>query len=164
MVNRSYLGKYIGEDIFKIFLLTIFEYVKQQYSSNRGFDFICKNPRQGFIDKYSQFKLEIGKEYRFDSKSVLIKGCNNSDKWFGWQFNIRYNNIADYFILCGYKDNFNPIHIWVFNKNDIIYGRKFWMRENITIANNPYKLGIFKSYELIDELDIWKNILKSNII
>ena len=41
-----YLGVNIGEELFKEFLFVLFEQVKWFHPHNRGFDFICKDPRQ----------------------------------------------------------------------------------------------------------------------
>lgn len=156
----------IGEELFRRFLLTIFEYVEHMKRGNRGFDFICKNPRQEFIDKYHQFKFEKDKEYRIQHKARCIRYDTNSDEWSGWHYSISdrngYNNNTDYFILSAWddRDNLNILHIWIFYKNDMVRGEKFWKRKGFVITNTPKKLKEFQNYELTDELAILRELYK----
>lgn len=138
----------ITERIFNEFLLTIFEYVEHMNYGNIGFDFICKNPIQEFIDKYPQLKLGIDKEYKIQLKSRCLQYVG---KRIGMNFTgIDYNNIADYFILSGWnnRESLVPLHVLMFHRDNIIRGEKFWNRECFYITNNPYYLGQFRKYEL----------------
>ena len=38
--------------------------------------------------------------------------------WLGWTFGIRYNRIADWFILSALddRDSLRPLHVWAFHK------------------------------------------------
>lgn len=89
---------------------------------NHGFDFLCD------------------KILKIDIKSArLINGQ--------WQFQIRYNYIADYFMLIGFNDKNDEenglryINIWWFKNDDIIRGKKFWRREGFWITDKPYYLN-----------------------
>lgn len=159
----SNFGIYKGETLFKRFLLTIFECVEHMESNNKYFDFICKNPSQEFIDKYPQFKLERDKEYKFQLKNRCLR---RSPLWNSiyWCFShIDYNKKTDYFIFCGWndRDNQNPIHIWIFHKDDIIGGDKFWRRDSLSITNKQEYINNFLNHELIDELKTLKEIQKT---
>ncbi len=101
------------EELFKEFLLTIFEHVERMHNSNKGFDFRCKNPKQEFITKYSYLKLDKEKEYRIQLKIRCLDRFNNVSRW---SYKIGYNNMADMFILVGFdsKENLNPLHICLF--------------------------------------------------
>lgn len=140
-------------------LLIIFEYVEEMSPNNPGFDFICKNPRKEFVDKYPQFRLERNKEYKIDSKGPKLI----SD---GWPFGIKNNNTADYFLLIGfieYDKGSEPIGIWLIKKDEMIRkGRKgkdgvnkkrFFERETFKMLNNQEYMSEFQKYELKDELE-----------
>jgi|CXWL01.1.fsa_nt_gi hypothetical protein len=152
--SPSYFGD-IGERLFKLFLEEIiFRDVKITDYNDEGVDFICKNARQEFIDKHPQFRLEINKEY-----SIQLKLRCLADTWMGsigWSFGrLCYNNVPDYFILCGWNYNREegPLHIWLFHKDEIIRGKKFWIRNVLWITNKPRYLIEFNKYELRDELE-----------
>lgn len=150
----SYFGVSFGEELFRRFLLTIFDQVKKTGYIDKGIDFICKNPRHEFIDKYAQFKLERDEEYTLQLKvrnpQRVLLGNDNL------HFPINYNNNPDYFILAGFdnRESMNPIHIWLIHKNDIIRGRKFWKRISFSVVNLPQYIMEFKTYELEDELKL----------
>ena len=67
---------------------------------------------------------------------------------------IRYNTIADWFILSAWddRDSLNPLYVWIFHKNDIVREKKFWKRNNLWITNTPKKLKEFKKYEVANRL------------
>jgi len=149
--------------LFKRFLEdVIFEDVKGsgKGSCDGGIDLICKNARQDFIDKYPQFKLKRNKEYKIQLEMrCLIYRYDTSTYW---NFtHIDYNDTPDFFILCGCDNRFdtNPMHIWIFHKNDIVRGYKFWRRNGLHITNKPEKLQEFCRHELYDELEILKRIV-----
>ena len=74
---------------------------------------------------------------------------------------IRYNNIADYFILVGFdnREDLDILYIWMFHKDQIIRDNKFWKRDGFAITNNDKGLKKFKNYEIIDELGMLKYII-----
>lgn len=161
-----YKGIYIGESqIAKHILEMIFECVDIKPPNNPGFDFICRNPRIEFIEKYPIFEFISGKEYRIDSKIRKLEFRKNYREL--WNFPIRYNNIADYFILIGISngndDNeIDILYIWFFKKDDIIRGRKLWRREMFSITNSSKCILRFHTHELKDELEEIKKIVLIN--
>lgn len=140
----QYLGIYIGE----IVLSDIFDSVARMPNNNHGYDWICKNG----------YKIDI-------KTATLDKGTNY------WKFNIRYNNIADYFLLVGFDDihGLNPIHIWLIGKNELIRKRvgngyimeKFYKRSGIQIYNDLKSSIYLQRYEWCDKLGKLKNLCES---
>lgn len=157
----DFLGKYIGEELFKQFLEKVmFEFVNKigKGSGDKGIDFLCTYPMQGFIDIYNHLKLEMDKEYRIQLK---IRCLTYRDKRIYWNFRIDYNKNADLFILCGFdnRKELNILHIWIFKKDDIIRGEKFWKRDGLYINNRSEYLAEFEKYELKDYSEIFNEIL-----
>lgn len=150
----SYFGVSFGEELFRRFLLTIFEHVKKTGYIDKGIDFICKSPKYEFVDKHLQFKLERDKEYSMQLKVRRLQSVSMGNDNF--HFPINYNHIPDYFILVGFnnREDLNPAHIWLIYKDDIIRGRKFWRRNSFSVVNVPQHIIEFEKYELKDELEI----------
>ncbi len=146
---ESHIGCIIGEDnIGKPILEIIFEYIEKKKFNNPGYDFLCKNPRNDFLGRYPQIKMEQNKEYRIDIKtSHFLCGY--------WKYRIDYNNLSDYFLQIGLDTIRNiPYHILLVHKDDIIRGKKFWERSAITIGKNY--LSEFSKYNLNFELEEFK--------
>jgi len=145
---ESHIGVCIGEDkIAKPVLNKIFEEVDKKKNNNPGFEYVCKNPKQEFINKYPQFKLEIGKEYKIDIKTAHFIGDY-------WKYRIDHNNMPDYFmpIALGIIDNVAQ-HLWLIHKDDIVRNVEFCRRVAIKIANRQDHLSEFKKFEITDILD-----------
>lgn len=136
-----YTGICIGEDdIGRHILDMMFEEVNKKKNNNPGFEYVCNNPRQEFLDIYPQFKLERNKEYKIDIKTVHFL-----DEY--WKYGIDYNNITDYFLLIALEtvgDVF--IYSWFIYKGEIIRGREFWRRVTIKIDKNH--LYEFKKFDI----------------
>jgi hypothetical protein len=86
-----FLGTYIAEKI----LSEIFENVTTLPPNNPDFDFICKN---GF---------------KIDCKSSCLH--KKGDVLRTWEFQIRHNMIADYFLCLAFdnRENLEPMHVWL---------------------------------------------------
>lgn len=145
---ESYIGVYIGEDkIGRPALDKMFEEVDKKKNNNPGFEYVCKNPMQKFINNYPQFKLEKDKEFKID-----IKSAHFIDNY--WKYRIDYNSLPDYFMPIALDTVDNIVqHAWFVHKNDIIRKVQFWRRVGIKIANNPDHLSEFKQFEITDILD-----------
>lgn len=132
----SWFG-YISEN----YVMKTFEDPIPMPPCNPGFDWKCKKGK------------------RIDHKGRCL-GYSKLSNWSGWRFPIRWNNIADYFILSAWdnRDSLTPLHVWIFHKNDIIRGRKFWRRDSIVITNTYMALIEFKNYEVTDRLDKLKEL------
>ena len=164
----SNLGVYKAEKLFKRFLeKIIFNYVEKTGYHDGGIDFIGKNPRQEFIDKYPHLELDKLKkddECRLQLKSRCIT-FDNKSAWSGWKFSITGD--VDYHILCTYddRDNLEPLHILMFHNNSMVrkgkggfYLEEFWKRSAFTITNTPFGISQIGRYELKDELCILKEL------
>lgn len=151
------LGVDIGEiGIAKKISDIIFEYVKKMDYGNPGFDFTCKNPRQDFIDKYPQFKLERDNDYKIETKTKCLSHNNRN-----WGFDIDSNNVPDYFLLIALDNRkyLNILHCLFIHKDEIIRGNKLHESDYFTLTNKPKFLLPFKQFDLIDKIDI-KSIYK----
>lgn len=126
----QYLGIYIVERIVP----KLFQDPIRMPNGNYGYDWICK------------------KGFKIDYKSSCIIFDNKG--WSGWNFSIRYNNIADYFILVAFdnRSDLNPLHIWLISKNEIMRGKKFYKRDNFSVTNKYRNLLPLKRYEVVDKL------------
>lgn len=138
--------------------MIIFENVEKSTRHNDGgVDFICRYARQEFVDTHPQLKLEINKEYKIQLKiRCLIYYSGMSPRWL---FDIK-NDVADYFILSAWdnRENLIPLRIWMFHRDDIVRGKPFWQRQNLSITDTSNGLSEFDMYELKDELKILKEL------
>lgn len=113
--------------------------------NNPGFDWKCKN------------------EEKIDNKGARIKDGNTR-----WIFHIRYNNIADWFILSAWDNrcSLTPLYVWAFHRDDMVKYKvgggyilnKFWKRESFSIPNNPKGLKEFEKYEINRRLEKLKEL------
>ncbi len=160
----AHTGIYIGEEnIAKQILSMIFEEYKIMTSNNYGFDYICKNPREEFLNKHSIFKFDSNREYHVDIKTAHLE--HRKDGWVGYHFGINHNNIPDYFLLIGLnyiydEEKIDILHIWLFKKDEIIRDMKFWKFINFSITNKLGKLLELSIYELKNELEKLKKWLE----
>ena len=153
----SHLGVQIGEIQFgKNFLSIIFEYVEHMNYGTLGFDFICKDPRQEFINKYPDYKLERCKEYKVQIKTRSVTFVNKSETYSGYMFMIRYNK-PDIFILVGFekRQDLYPSAVWMFLKNSIIREKEIWKRDTFSITNNQKGFNEFDKFQLKEELKMF---------
>ncbi len=132
-INKK-CGMFLGCHVAEKVLGHVFKDVKRMSSNNKGYDFICN------------------KGFKIDVKSSCLHKKNN------YQFSIKYNKIADYFLCIGFdnRETLNPQHIWLFKSNDISINDKakriFKNINGLTIKNNPDNLLLYSKYELTDKL------------
>lgn len=132
-------ARYFGIHIAERYVCTLFEDPIRMPNNNPKFDWICK------------------KGYKIQHKARCLAHRGNR---IYWSFDVMYNNIADYFICSAWKDrkSLEPMYMWMFYKNDLIKGYKFWRRDNIYINNKPKYLDGFRKYELFDKLEKLKEL------
>jgi hypothetical protein len=134
--SAVYLGTHIAERV----LSKVFTNVKRMPYSNPGFDFICRNG------------------YKIDVKC----SCLHRDDYKGyWQFTIRKNKVADYFLLLAFdnRKDLNPKHIWLIKGTDswgII--RNYPVNEHTLISLHNTKNSL-KSCEEYEKKDKIKNVV-----
>ncbi len=137
----SYLGVHIIERIVgRIILPIIFGGIKKEMPSNHpGYEFIVKG------------------EYKVDCKGSTLVYFRDQ-----LNFDISHNDVADYF-LCVAIDNIedlNVLYVWIFKKDDIIRGRKFYQIDNFSIINRKEYLSEFSLYDVTDKLGDLKEFNK----
>lgn len=127
---------YFGICIAEKYIIKTFDSPKHMPPNNPGFDWICKNG------------------CKIDSKASCL--CIDNEL----SFNIRWNNIADYFILSAWDsiESLNPLYVWIFHKDDIVRGEKFWKRNSISIKITEEGLKEFENNEVTDKLEKLKKI------
>lgn len=137
----TYFGVYIAEN----YIMKTFEDPIKAPNNNIGYDWTCKNG------------------YKIDCKASCLNHLDGKTP--RWKFNIHFNNIADYFILSAWDNRYSlkPMYVWIFHKNDIVRGKKFWRRDNFNITNNPEYLKEFEKYETTDRLEKLRKICDMSI-
>jgi hypothetical protein len=127
----SYIGEYYVMKTFEDPIPTLY--------GNPGFDWKCK------------------KGEKIDHKGSCLHTYRG---WTGWQFTVRWNNTADYFILSAWDNRYslNPMHVWMFHKSDIVRGKEFWKRDTLYITNTTNGLKQFEKHEVTDKLDKLKEL------
>ena len=116
--NKStpqYLGIHIAENM----LSKISNSIKTMEYGNPGYDIIC------------------GGGYKIDIKASVITKRNY------WQFLIKKNKIADYFLLIAFdnRDDLNPQHLW------LIPGKDINDKTGVSISPKSISKGKWKEYE-----------------
>ena len=118
----AYLGIYVAERV----LSHVFKNVKRMPNGNHGYDFVC------------------GKGYLIDIKAScehLRKGIRCM-----WQFNIRHNTIADYFLCIAFdnREDLNPMYLWMIPSEAVIDSTSISISESTIHKWDEYRLDIDK--------------------
>ena len=121
--NRTctlYLGVIVAERV----LAEVFKNVERMPPRNPGYDFIC------------------GQGYKIDVKSACMRISRGS-----WEFCIRRNTIADYFLFLAFdnRDDLNPVHLW------LIPGAEVNHLATATISKGT--INKWRQYEMTSKLD-----------
>lgn len=132
---------HFGDFTESIMIQTFDDAVRMPYG-NPGFDWVCN------------------KGDKIDNKGVCLVHVDGRPP--EWVFGIKWNNIADWFILSAWdnRDSLTPLHVWTFHKNDIVRGRKFWRRDSLTITNTQEGIREFEEYEVTDRLKKLKELCR----
>ena len=141
---------HFGDFTESLMILTFEDATRMPYG-NPGFDWICK------------------KGYKIENKARCLYQFVHCS-WLGWTFSIRFNNVADWFILSAWDDreSLKPLHVWAFHKDDMIRYRiggtyilkKFHDRYSFSISNTIKRLRELEKYEItnrLDKLKAWCN-------
>lgn len=126
MVEAKDCSSYLGIVVAEQALSKFFENITRMPNNNPGFDFLC------------------GKGFKIDVKSSTLhnrKTSKNSHPC--WQFHIKENKIADYFLLLAFNDrkNLEPQHVW------LIPGNTINKRYEVAIFNVEESLEKWSKYE-----------------
>ena len=129
--SSAYLG-YISE----IVLAGAFHNVERAPPNNPGWDFKC------------------GRRMLIDAKAACL-----NKRGAGWQFSIRRNKIANYFLLLAFGDRktLAPMHVW------LVPGEMINSKTGITIACSSLSIDLWKKYERpLDKIAENCDLLRSN--
>lgn len=110
-------------------------------------EMLLNNPWYDFI---------VTGDVKIDIKSCCLRELKG---WKGWEPKVRWNNVTDYFVILAFdnRTDLNLMHIWSIQKDEIIRGYKFYMRNSIKITNKHRHILTFKRFEWTDKLGCLKN-------
>jgi hypothetical protein len=119
----SYLGVFIAERI----LSKYFNGIKRAENNTSGYDFICKNG----------YKIDVKSSCLYNRKST------NDIRYPRWDFCIKSNKIADYFLLIAFDNRkyLNPLHLW------LVPGEYINNKGTITLQNCKVTLDKWSKFE-----------------
>lgn len=122
-----WLGVVIAEKV----LSKVFKNVERMSTNNPGYDFICN------------------KGFKVDVKSACLDDENI------WEFRIKRNKIADYFLLLAFnnREDLEPEHLWLIKGTDKVKKKIINEIASIVIRNNPLSMYEYEDYELTDKLE-----------
>jgi len=115
----TYLGVYVAEKALSRF----FDNIIRMPRCNPGYDFLC------------------GRGFKIDVKSACLTLCVR--KYPGWYFNVKRNNITDYFLCLAFddRDSLEPQHVW------LIPGEVLNKKDGFWIFDRPKPLSRWSKYE-----------------
>lgn len=135
MESKEDCSQYFGICIAENYIIKTFEDADKATYGTIGYDWICNK----------------GKKIECKAR------CLNSNNVWNYQIANKkgdYNLIADYFIISAWdnRESLNPLHVWIFHRDDIVRGEPFWMRLSISISNTEKGLEDFKEFEVTNRL------------
>ena len=70
-----------------------------------------------------------------------------------FQWGINENDVPDIFVLTGWEKKSDPelLKGWIFDKNEVVNGRKFWDRESFLISTHDRSINKYSKYEIDDD-------------
>lgn len=129
----SYLGIYISEQV----LSKVFNNVEVMPPTNPSYDFICNK----------------GKKIDVKSSCIRIDNINNV-KYFKWNFKIRKNKVADYFLCIAFdnREDLNPLHVWLIPGNEVNRKQTASISPSTTHKWDKYRINTDKVTEWCNKL------------
>lgn len=128
---------FIGEN----YIMKVFEESVQLPHNNPGFDWVSKK-----------------------GEKIYHKGtCLSYNR--RWIFRVVFNTTADWFILSAWDSvkSLKPSHVWIFHKDQMVRGKRFFRRKTFTVPNAPDILRELEKYEVTDRLGRIKEIYNDNV-
>lgn len=109
------------------------------------------------IDRYSLDGYDWVTSDGLKVKHIAVHLKHSADKegfernYFQW--GIGKNNVADIFVLTGWGngDDLELIKGWIFDKEEVVNGRKFWDRESFLISIHDRSINKYSRYEIDDD-------------
>jgi hypothetical protein len=116
---------FLGIEVAERALSKFFDVIERMPYDTSGYDFIC------------------GKGFKIDVKAACLTSNEPGHTPNRWQFKIRKNKIADYFILLGFdnREHLNPMHVWLVPSDQINDKSK------VSITNTPKVLSKWSKHE-----------------
>lgn len=130
--NRD-CGVFLGVHVAERVLSKVFKGVERMPYHNRGFDFICSRGK------------------KIDVKSATYSTRNGSVRW---QFYIRKNTIADFFLCIAFdnRDELTPLHMWLL-PGDVVNDKSKASITNTALDKwDEYRIPIDKTVECCNEM------------
>lgn len=137
MSENRYCAEFLGCHVNETILSKVFKDVKVMPYANPGYDFLCI------------------KNKKIDCKSATLSHSKSENGEDFWNFHIRHNVIADYFLLVGYdnREDLNPLRCWIIPGNLLNNKETFAIRIN-DVKWNEYERKID---EVVDKCDLMKS-------
>lgn len=94
MRENRYCPAFLGIHVAEQILCKVFKDVEMMPTNNVGYDFVCNTGM------------------KIDVKSSIL---HERSDYAAWEFNIRRNTIADYFLCIAFdnRDDLTPLHLWL---------------------------------------------------
>ena len=123
---------FIGEN----YVMKVIENPVRMPHNNPGFDWECSNGE------------------KIDHKGTCLSFNRR------WVFRIVYNNVASRFILSAWEnvECSKPTHVWIFQRDQIVRGKRFFRRGTFIVPNDPGSLKELEKYEVTDNIEKLKEV------
>lgn len=117
----SFLGVHVAERV----LSRVFKDVERMPMNNPNYDFICNRGK------------------KIDVKSACL---NHSKRGHRWQFHIKKNTVADYFLCLAFdnRDDLNPLHLWLIPGSVVNQSDSLSISLSTTNKLKEYELDVCK--------------------
>ena len=98
MKENKTCSQYLGIHVAERVLSRVFKDVTRMHLHNHGYDFICNHGK----------KIDV-------KSSCIVTHTVNGTEYQSWKFNIRHNQIADFFLCLAFDNraDLNPLHVWM---------------------------------------------------
>ena len=130
-ITNTECSMYLGVDIAENVLSKVFNDVEIMPPNNPGYDFICNK-----------------------GKKIDVKSACPRKKDTTWNFTIKYNTIADYFLCIAFdnREDLNPLHIWLIPGNLVNKNSGKTISKSTFHKWDKYELDITKTIECCDHI------------
>lgn len=117
---------FLGVDVAEHVLSKVFENVERMPYGHSGFDFICNRGK------------------KIDVKSSCLRVRNSQNRSDRWEFNTKFNDIADYFLCIAFdnREDLNPIFLWLIPGGMVQHLARIYISITTTNKWDQYQLNI----------------------
>ena len=123
----AFLGVHIAEGV----LSQAFKDIQRMPYGYPGYDLICNQ-----------------------KKMIDVKSSCKRKTWGGWEFNIKYNTIADYFLCLAFdnREDLNPLHAWLLPGSKFNHFKSIGISPSTIHKWDTYRLDISKISQCCDAM------------